>query len=173
MSRLSGTVLVLNASYEYLNVTTIRRAMKLLYKRKAELVEAVRGSRVSSMSLRFDLPSIIRMVYYIQRPFKEVPLTRKNVLVRDRHVCQYCGGPGNTVDHVRPRSRGGQDSWLNCVCACADCNRRKNNRTPAEAGMTLLRRPRKPSGIPWLRIRQDESRRGWARYLFWSSEPAG
>lgn len=166
MRRLSGNVLVLNASYEYLNVTSIRRAMKLLYKKKAELVEAVKGRQIASTRTRFNLPSIIRMVYYIRRPFKEVPLTRKNILVRDRHMCQYCGRPGNTVDHVKPRSRGGVDSWLNCVCACADCNRRKNNRTPAEAAMELVRTPRKPSGIPWLRIRQDESRKGWARYLF-------
>jgi 5-methylcytosine-specific restriction endonuclease McrA len=161
-------VLVLNASYEYLNVTSLKRAVKLVYKGKAEVVEAVGDRQLKARTLRIPLPSIIRMLYFIHRPFKEVPLTRKNILLRDRHVCQYCGKQGDTVDHVIPRSRGGRDSWENCVCACAFCNRRKNNRTPDEANMDLLRKPRKPSHIPWLLIKQDASREGWARFLFWN-----
>ena len=165
---LREAVLVLNASYEYLNVTSIKRAVKLLYKGKAELVEAVEGREIGNTVFRMRLPSIIRMLYMIRRPFKEVPLTRKNVLLRDRHVCQYCGRPGDTVDHVRPRSRGGADSWENCVCACAPCNRRKNNRTPEEAGMKLRRKPRRPASIPWILVKQDAAREGWARYLLWN-----
>ena len=162
-----GSVLVLNASYEYLNVTTIRRAISLVIKRKAEIVEAVHGRMIGGTSRRIGLPSVVRMLYYIRRPFKEVPLTRKNVLLRDRHTCQYCGRSGDTVDHVYPRSRGGVDSWENCVCACANCNRRKNNRTPDEAGMKLSARPRKPALIPWLMLKRDSTRQAWARYLFW------
>lgn len=165
---MSHAVLVLNASYEFLNVTSLKRAVKLIYKRKAEVVESVDNRAVTSRHVRLPLPSIIRMLYFIHRPFKEVPLTRKNVLLRDRHICQYCGKPGDTVDHVRPRSRKGPDSWENCVCACALCNRRKNNRTPDEANMALMRKPRKPSHIPWLLIKQDASREGWARFLFWN-----
>jgi len=164
---MKGSVLVLNASYEYLNVTSIKRAISLIYKKKAEIVEAIEGRVVGGRSVRMGMPSIVRMVYYIRRPFKEVPLTRKNVLLRDRQTCQFCGRSGDTVDHLIPRSRGGPDSWENCVCACANCNRRKNNRTPEEANMRLLRRPKKPAMIPWLMIRRDASRQGWARYLFW------
>lgn len=163
-----GAVLVLNSSFEYLNVTSLERAVKLLYKGKAEIVEALEGREFGTVAFRIRLPSIIRMLYYIRRPYKEVPLTRKNVLLRDRHVCQYCGRPGDTVDHVHPRSRGGPNTWENCVCACAPCNRRKNDRRPDEANMKLLRRPRKPTHIPWLLIRQDAAREGWARYLYWN-----
>ncbi len=166
MKSLNASVLVLNASYEYLNVTTLRRAIKLLYKRKAEIVEAVGGEAVHSVSARQDMPSVIRMTYYIRRPFREVPLTRKNILERDGHTCQYCGKPGATVDHIQPRSRGGEDSWTNCVCACGPCNRLKNNQTPKEAGMILRSYPRKPSPIPWLANRKISSRQGWGRYLY-------
>jgi 5-methylcytosine-specific restriction endonuclease McrA len=163
---LNASVLVLNASYEYLNVTTLRRAIKLLYKRKAEIVEAVSGESLLSISASHAMPSVIRMIYYIRRPFKEVPLTRKNILERDGHVCQYCGKPGATVDHIMPRSRGGEDSWTNCVCACGFCNRKKNNQTPKEAGMVLRSHPRKPSPIPWLANRRASSRTDWGRYLY-------
>ncbi len=163
---LNASVLVLNASYEYLNVTTLRRAIKLLYKKKAEIVEAVAGETVSSVNEEHKFPSVIRMRYYIRRPFKDVPLTRKNILERDGHLCQYCGKTGDTVDHILPKSRGGGDSWTNCVCACSPCNRKKNNHTPKEAGMDLRVTPRKPSAIPWLRSRKITSRRDWGRYLF-------
>ncbi len=165
-SSLNASVLVLNASYEYLNVTTLRRAIKLLYKRKAEIVEAVGGETLSSVSTRHEMPSVIRMTYYIRRPYREVPLTRKNILERDGHVCQYCGGPGSTVDHIQPRSRGGEDSWTNCVCACGPCNRSKNNQTPKEAGMMLRCPPRKPSPIPWMANRRLTRQRDWGRYLY-------
>lgn len=166
MVSLNASVLVLNASYEYLNVTTLRRAMKLVYKRKAEVVEAVAGFSIRSVRSRFNMPSVIRMTYYVRRPFKEVPLTRKNILERDGHVCQYCGKPGQTVDHVFPRSRGGEDSWTNCVCACSECNRKKASRTPKEAGMPLMQPPRRPSPIPWLANRRIKGRHEWGRYLF-------
>ncbi len=157
--------MVLNASYEYLNVTSVKRAMKLLYKNKAEVVETVSDKVITTASQSFRFPSVIRMLYYIRRPFKEVPLTRKNILLRDRYTCQYCGKPGNTVDHVVPRSRGGEDSWTNCVCACSSCNRRKNNRTPSEAGMTLLWKPRRPSRIHWVLKGKTKPPKGWEVYL--------
>ncbi len=163
---LNTAVLVLNASYEYLNVTTLRRAIKLLYKRKAEIVEAVVGESLTSERARHEMPSVIRMTYYIRRPFRDVPLTRKNILERDDHICQYCGQPGSTVDHIQPRSRGGEDSWTNCVCACGPCNRLKNNQTPREAGMVLRCHPRKPSAIPWLANRRLTSQKDWGRYLY-------
>lgn len=161
-------VLVLNASYEFLNITSLKRAVKLLYKGKAEVVEAIGEQKYSSKSLKIPLPSIIRMLYYINRPFKEVALTKRNILLRDRHICQYCGKQGDTIDHVKPKSKGGKDHWENCVCACGVCNRKKNDRTPEEANMVLLRKPKKPSNIPWLVIKQDAEKEGWGKYLFWN-----
>ena len=164
---MKGSVLVLNASYEYLNVTSIRRAISMVLKRKAEVVEAVQGRFVGGVQRRLGMPSVVRMLYYIRRPFKEIPLTRKNILLRDRNICQYCARTGDTVDHVLPRSRGGPDTWENCVCACSACNRCKNNHTPEEAGMHLRTRPRKPALIPWLMLKREPNRQAWARYLFW------
>jgi 5-methylcytosine-specific restriction endonuclease McrA len=97
-------------------------------------------------------------------------LSRRNILERDGHTCQYCGHFGDTIDHVHPRSRGGGNSWANCVCACAPCNRKKKNMTPREAGMKLLSQPRRPSGIPWLRDRKVKARKDWGRYLFMGAE---
>lgn len=164
---MKGSVLVLNASYEYLNVTSLRRAILMIVKRKAEIVEAVQGRFVSGERKKFGLPTVVRMLYYIKRPFKEIPVTRKNIVLRDRNICQYCSGHGDTVDHVYPRSRGGKDTWENCVCACGPCNRRKNNLTPDEAGMTLLSKPKKPALVPWLMLKKEPNRQSWARYLFW------
>lgn len=167
---MKGSVLVLNASYEYLNVTSLRRAIALVVKRKAEIVEAIQGRYIAGIQNRYGLPTVVRMLYYIRRPFKEIPVTRKNIVLRDRHTCQYCGKAGDTVDHVFPRSRGGRDTWENCVCACAECNRLKNDRTPDEARMKLLSKPRKPALIPWLMMKKEPNRLSWARYLFWDDK---
>lgn len=141
-----GKVLVLNASYEPLNITSWRRAVVLLLKGKAEQVEH-NGKYVYS---GFPLPTVIRLRHYVRVPYKEIPLTRRNLLHRDGHSCQYCGYSGDdlTLDHVVPRSRGGGDAWENIVTACVRCNVKKGNRTPKEAGMLLQVQPRKPySGL--------------------------
>lgn len=161
-------VLVLNASFEFLNVASLERAIKLLYKGKAEVVESNDAKEVGSTTFRIKMPSIIRMLYYIIRPHKVVPLTKKNILLRDNHTCQYCGSEGDTVDHVIPKSRGGRDTWENCVCACGYCNTRKNNRTPDEAQMALERAPKRPAYIPWVLVKRDASKVGWAKYLYWN-----
>ena len=135
-------VLVLNASFEPLNITSWRRAIVLIIKGKAEQVEH-NGKLIYS---GFPLPTVIRLRQYVRVPYKEIPLTRRNLLHRDSHTCQYCGysGEGLTLDHVNPRSRGGGDSWENMVTACVRCNVRKGNRTPKEASMPLRNPPRKP-----------------------------
>jgi 5-methylcytosine-specific restriction endonuclease McrA len=91
---------------------------------------------------------VIRLRQFVRVPYKQVPLTRRNVLQRDGHVCQYCGFAGEplSIDHVLPRSRGGADVWENVTTACLPCNVRKGNRTPREAGMALRREPRRPPG---------------------------
>ncbi len=137
-----GKVLVLNASYEPLNITSWRRAVVLLIKGKAEQLE--NSERL--IYADFPLPSVIRLRHYVRVPYKEIPLTRRNILERDRHTCQYCGYKGEqlTLDHVLPRSRGGGDTWENLVTACVRCNVKKGNRTPKEAQMPLRHTPRRP-----------------------------
>lgn len=135
-------VLVLNASYEPLNITNWRRAVVLLIKGKAEQLE----NNGKLLSVGFPLPTVIRLRHYVLVPYKEIPLTRKNVLHRDGNTCQYCGCTGDdlTLDHIMPRSRGGADTWENIITACVRCNIKKGNRTPKEAQMILRQSPRKP-----------------------------
>lgn len=137
-----GKVLVLNASYEPLNITSWRRAVVLLIKGKAERVEH-NGKIIYA---EFPVPTVIRLRHYVRVPYKEIPLTRRNILHRDSHTCQYCGYGGDdlTLDHVFPRSRGGGDTWENMVTACVRCNVKKGNRTPQEAHMLLHHPPNKP-----------------------------
>jgi 5-methylcytosine-specific restriction endonuclease McrA len=144
-------VLVLNATYEPLNVVSVRRAILLLLKEKAEVVEATEAWLRSEREA-LPVPLVIRLVYYVRIPRRfSLPLSRRTVLARDHYTCQYCGAqPGKanlTVDHVVPRSRGGDTCWENVTTACGPCNRRKGNRTPEEAAMPLQRQPRRPRYI--------------------------
>ncbi len=165
---MQSDVLVLNFTYEALNVTTIQRAVKLLFAGKAEAVH--NHQRVlCSTSFEMRMPSIIRMLYYIKRPKQRVALTKKNVLIRDDYTCQYCGARGErmmTVDHVIPKSRGGSSTWENLVCSCMRCNNRKNNRTPQESNLSLLRKPRQPKYIPWIQIKRNTLPDEWGKFLF-------
>jgi 5-methylcytosine-specific restriction endonuclease McrA len=135
-------VLVLNASYEPLNITGWRRAVILMLKGKAEQVE----HNGKYLSRDFLLPTVIRLRHYVAVPYREIPLTRRNILNRDLHSCQYCGCKGDdlTLDHIIPRSRGGTNSWENLVTACMRCNVKKGNRTPKEANLYLPSQPRRP-----------------------------
>jgi 5-methylcytosine-specific restriction endonuclease McrA len=162
-----GHVLVLNASYEPLNITTWRRAMVMLLKGKAEGLEHDPDHPIRPDLL---LPTVIRLRQFVRVPYKQVPLTRRNVLHRDGHVCQYCGFQGEplSIDHVMPRSRGGGDIWENVTTACLPCNVRKGNRTPREAGMTLRREPRRPPGsLSFEAVRRISAgqNREWAKYV--------
>ena len=159
-------VLVLNASYEPLNITSWRRAVVLLLKGKAEQLEH-NGHYIYS---GFPLPTVIRLRQYIRIPYKEIPLTRRNVLERDRHTCQYCNLKGEhlTLDHVIPRSRGGGDAWENLVAACVRCNVKKGNRTPKEASMPLLGKPRKPYSslhFELVKMTQGNLNQEWRKYV--------
>ena len=137
-------VLVLNASYEPLNICNWRRAVILIYKGKAEQVE--HNGKVIYPD--FHVPTVIRLRRYIRIPFKEIPLTRRNLMYRDHYSCQYCGTKTTdlTIDHVIPKSRGGSDSWENVAASCQECNVKKGDRTPKEANMHLLKAPRTPFG---------------------------
>lgn len=160
-------VLVLNFTYEPLGVVCVRRAVRLLFARKVEVVHRGDGA-LRAASVSFPLPSIVRMLYYVRRARKRVALTKKNVLLRDDGTCAYCrerGGRDMTVDHVVPRSRGGRSVWENLVACCSTCNARKGNRTPDEARMTLRRRPREPRFIPFVVVRRNTASDEWAKYL--------
>lgn len=129
--------LVLNATYEPLCVVPIRRAVVLLLADKAVLVEEGAGA-LHSERMDLPVPSVLRLARYVKVPHRrEISLTRHAVLERDRHRCVYCQAKADTIDHVRPRSRGGQHIWTNVVAACARCNHRKGNRLLAELGWHL------------------------------------
>ena len=139
-------VLVLNQNYEPLNVTRVRRAVVLMGLGKAEMLENGIGVIHSARAV-LEIPSVIRLPRLVKRPRRERKMNRYEVLVRDQFTCQYCGSQTRdiTIDHVIPRSRQGDHSWENVVCACARCNRRKAGRTPHEAGMKLNRKPFRPA----------------------------
>ncbi|HYU60851.1 MAG TPA: HNH endonuclease [Solirubrobacterales bacterium] len=164
----SERVLVLNATYEPINVCTVRRATVLVLKSKAEVLERGKG-RLRSERLALDRPVVIRLITYVRVPrgAHRRKITRKAVLARDSWTCQYCGQskPGLTVDHVIPRSRGGESIWENIVAACASCNRRKGNRLPKEASMHPRRRPKAPGPLVFIRISSPRIPVTWERYL--------
>ena len=162
-------VLVLNASYEPLNIVSVKRAIVLLLKEKAELIEAA-TAKVRAERTVLDWPLVIRLVTYVPLPRRlPLPLSRRTVLARDLYTCQYCGAePGRaelTVDHILPRSRGGLSTWENVVTACGACNRRKGNRTPEEAGMRLSSVPARPRFIAVVLLGESHAHEVWQKYL--------
>jgi 5-methylcytosine-specific restriction endonuclease McrA len=163
----SGRVLVLNATYEPINVCSIRRAVVLLFKEKAEMLE--RNAR-ELHSERFTVarPVVIRLVGYVRVPHQahRRKITRRAVFARDGWACQYCGSRVNlTVDHVIPRSKGGQSSWENIVASCGPCNRRKGDNLPAQAGMRLRRAPRTPRAEIFIHVSTPTIPTAWQPYL--------
>lgn len=165
-------VLVLNASYEPINVCAARRALVLVFKGVAATEEATHYS-VHSCNAAYPLPSVIRLLEYRRIPRQTRALSRKNILVRDRHTCQYCRGVFSasdlTLDHVVPRSRGGKATWENLVASCRRCNNRKGDRLPEEAKMGLFRRPQ-PFNLHTSRslMRQlGNQQETWRKYLFY------
>jgi 5-methylcytosine-specific restriction endonuclease McrA len=144
--------LVLNATYEPLSVVSARRAVVLLVSRKADLVHAGDESW-SSEHLRINVPTVVRLRRYVRVPYhRRVPLNRRAVFARDQHRCQYCSRPAENLDHVLPRSRGGDHAWENVVAACRPCNARKGDKTPDEARMALSALPRAPRHHGWILI---------------------
>jgi len=153
--------LVLNASYEPIQMVNWQRAMYYLFTEKAEVVSSY-DKIVRSVSQVFQIPKIIKLVKYVKmkKMMRGVRYSRRNILTRDKMKCQYCGSKCTTktatMDHVVPRSRGGKTSWENVVTACHDCNNKKDNRTPKEARMKLLSVPRKPSKIKMFEFTMPE-----------------
>jgi 5-methylcytosine-specific restriction endonuclease McrA len=165
-------VLVLNATFEPINVTAVRRAMVLMIKGVAQ-AEEINHAQVHSATRALPVPSVIRLLAYRHIPQQTRALSRKNILLRDRNTCQFCNGtfPASelTLDHVVPRSRGGRSSWENLVACCYRCNNKKGDRTPEEAGLCLMRRPRPftlHTSRQLMRLigHKDEK---WRKYLFY------
>jgi 5-methylcytosine-specific restriction endonuclease McrA len=139
-------ILVLNYSYEPLQFCTAKRAIIMVLSGRAENIESD-GFIVRSPSVNYPLPAVIRVLNMVRRKRKRgISFSKKNILRRDNFTCQYCGNSSNilTVDHIRPKSRGGKTSWTNIVVACKPCNLKKGNRNLQDTGMRLRKTPSKP-----------------------------
>ena len=172
LDRLHKPVLVLNASFEPINICAARRALVLVLKGVAS-AEELSGNHVHSPRHTMRVPSVIRLLEYRRIPHQTRALSRKNILMRDRYTCQYCHRAFSagelTLDHVVPRSRAGETAWENLVACCHPCNNRKGSRTPDEAGMKLARAPRPFSlhtsrHLMRLLAKSDDQ---WRKYLFY------
>jgi 5-methylcytosine-specific restriction endonuclease McrA len=158
-----GRALVLNATLQPLAVVPARRAVVLVLKRKAEVVRS-NGQVFRSERLQIDAPSVVKLRYFVHVPHRaQASLTRRAVFARDGWTCQYCGGPAENLDHVVPRSRGGEHTWRNVVASCRRCNARKENRLPHEVGLRLLRQPSVPRD--GLRLSLGTIEPEWEPYL--------
>ncbi|MFN7929969.1 MAG: HNH endonuclease [Blastocatellia bacterium] len=166
-------VLLLNASYEALNIVSAPKALALVWRRVAEVIEDDPGAMIRSLRFTFQVPSVIRLTHYVDvRSRQNRTTSRLRILVRDRFRCQYCGLKGTafdlTLDHIMPKSKGGRTIAENLVAACTPCNNRKADRTPDEARMPLLANP----AALYFGLRQAafhhaaEDRPEWRKYLF-------
>ena len=161
-------VLLLNATYEPLTALPLRRAVVMLLCGKAEVVHTdADGAVLHAATTSVTVPTVIRLRAYVRVPYRaRVPMTRAALMRRDGIRCGYCGAKADTVDHVVPRSRGGEHSWENCVACCSTCNHRKADRLLTEIGWTLSAVPLPPSGRHWRLLSTiTDLDPAWLRYL--------
>lgn len=161
-------VLLLNSTFEPLTALSVRRAVVMVLCGKADVVhEDPTGPELCSATRVLVVPTVIRLRSYVRVPYRaRIPMTRAALMHRDRFRCAYCGAKADTVDHVVPRSRGGDHSWENCVAACANCNHRKADKMLAELGWTLRSAPLPPKGQHWRLLSSvKELDPAWVRYL--------
>lgn len=167
--------LVLSQSYEPVNIVSWKQAITLLFLGKVEVVEEY-DRDIKTTSLVIKVPAVVRLLSAFRRVKKPVKFSRINIYGRDKYTCQYCGTKhaiGDlTYDHVVPRSQGGKTTWTNIVTCCEDCNRRKKNQTPEQAGMRLLKAPVQPSAAPVLvvAVSRESVPDAWRDYMYWTSE---
>ena len=163
-------ILVLNYSYEPLQFCNAKRGIIMVVNKRAESIESD-GDLVRSPNSTFELPAVIRVLKIVKKSRrKSIAFNRKNILRRDNYKCQYCGDIDNalTVDHIHPKSRGGESSWVNVVIACKPCNLKKGDQTLTEKGMLLIKRPFKPdSHWPYFNVPSGPSSylKIWRKYL--------
>jgi 5-methylcytosine-specific restriction endonuclease McrA len=197
---LCDQVLVLNRLWQAVHVCSVRRALTLLFEGDAQVVfgagdgdfrtlnfqqwrdlsaaDPDADSSVGTVSFRIRVPRVILLMGFDRFPKKEVKFTRHNLFERDRNTCQYCGKVFDrrdlNLDHVIPRDRGGPTTWENIVCSCIPCNTRKANRTPAEAQMRLVRKPKRPKWRPFVQVSFGASiHDSWRHFLdvaYWNVE---
>jgi len=194
---MSSNVLVLNRSFFPIHITSLRRAFCLLYQGIAKAVDEEyktfdfeswsslaiiqREETIGLVNRMIRIPRVILLLTYDRVPRGTIRFNRLNIYLRDRETCQYCGGkfPKSelSLDHVIPRAYGGKSRWDNLVCCCFTCNRKKGGRTPQEAGMKLLKKPKKPRWTPFYKISlKDLKRKEWTPFLnmvdisYWHTE---
>jgi 5-methylcytosine-specific restriction endonuclease McrA len=166
--RLGNSTLVLNASYEALTIISVQRALILLLSDKAEYVEADEATALRGPSTAFPMPVVIRLLKYVKIPHsKTVGLSRRSIIARDQRRCVYCGKSDVplTIDHIVPRSRGGEWSWTNLVASCFSDNNKKGNRTAEEMGWEIVPKPKAPVGTAWRIVGQRRPDPRWLPYL--------
>lgn len=158
--------LVLNASNEPLSVVAARRGVVLVLRGTADAV-APMGETWHAGSTSVDVPAVVRLRRYVPIPYsRSMPLNRRAVFMRDGHRCQYCGGSAENIDHVIPKVQGGKHKWDNVVAACRRCNTRKGGRTPAQAGLTLMRPPSSPGRFDWVHVAAGGApHKSWTPFL--------
>src|SRR5215470_9232795 len=171
---MSERTLLLNSSYEPLKVISWQRAVTLFVLGKVEVIREYDGF-VRSISFKIRTPAVVRLLRFIRRKRPQVSFSRRNLFLRDDGHCQYCGGKKDTsdltYDHVVPRSQGGRTEWTNIVTCCVDCNRRKGGRTPEQAGLRLLRVPKRPEHLPvvvTITIGVNTAPEAWRDFLYWN-----
>jgi len=202
-SGLDCSVLVLNKHYMAIRIVRARRAFSLLFRELAEVVSFEQGNYanydfqswcdvsrfkrdfepngqdwIATVNFHIAVPRIIRLLFYDRLPRNEVKFNRRNIFARDKNCCQYCGKRHSTselsLDHIIPRSMGGESLWSNIVCACVRCNVKKGGRTPKQAGLSLIKKPVKPKRNPLIHIHLGHQRyRSWKQFLdhaYWSVE---
>jgi 5-methylcytosine-specific restriction endonuclease McrA len=144
--------LVLNASLEPLSVVPTRRAIVLVFRERADVLET-NGALWRSEAVAMQSPSVVKLRHYVRVPFaRRVPLNRRAVFIRDENRCQYCERRAENLDHVIPKSQGGGHRWDNVVACCRRCNTRKGGHTPSQAGLSLIRSPRPPRRDTWVAV---------------------
>jgi len=166
--------LLLNATFEPIKVVSWQRAMTLWCQGRVEIIET-HDREVRAVTFSFKLPSIVRLLRFVKvKNLHQVKFSRANIYTRDHYTCQYCAQPFEpeelTFDHVVPVAQGGRRSWENIVTSCVSCNRRKDNRTPAQARMTLLHPPRRPSATAQFRVTFGVRKMpaSWRDYVYWN-----
>lgn len=196
---LNQQVLVLNRLWQAVNVCSVRRALSLLFEGHAQVVMGMsdgsfqtfnfnewtdfsqqepEAESIHTVSFRMRIPKVILLLFFDRLPKKEVKFTRHNIFERDQNTCQYCGRTFDrkdlNLDHVIPRDRGGPTTWENIVCSCIMCNTRKANRTPQEAGMHLVRKPKRPKWRPFIQVNLGlNCHDSWKHFLdlaYWNVE---
>jgi len=161
-------VLLLNQNYEPLTILKLKRVITLVILGKVDIIEKEDGKVLHAVSISYRVPSVVRLKYYVKIMRKEISLTKKNVIKRDSHQCQYCGKRTGfmTADHILPKALGGDETWENLVCACHECNNKKGNLSLKLADMHLLKKPKRPNYFTFVLNEFGNPNVKWRPYLF-------